>query len=240
MAWLVSAITLGFLGSLHCVGMCGPIAAALPAGKRGRSYRVWSRLTYNAGRLVTYSSMGLLAGALGFTFALTGFQRELSIATGIAIILAVVAGRVFALNTRLTAWINTVATPIKRGFTRYFGMGSIRSSFFIGLLNGLLPCGFVYIALAGAVIAGTGHVLESAAYMALFGMGTIPAMLFVGLTGQAIGSRFNRLVRKASPVIAIAIALLLIYRADSVDHGNCPLHSDLQADETAVTLITDP
>ena len=78
------------------------------------------------------------------------------------------------------------------------------------MINGLLPCGFVYLALAGSVAAGS--VAGGAAYMALFGLGTIPAMLAVSMAGHLFGMRFSNLFRKATPFIAISVSLLLIYR----------------------------
>ncbi len=223
-AYLFSALALGFLGSLHCIGMCGPIALALPGGDRGASYKALGRLVYNAGRIVTYSAMGFAVGLAGFGIALQGLQSELSVAAGVLILLGVLVsygkGNVLRFAGRGTA-------TLKKLFKRRFGNGSVTSLFVIGMLNGLLPCGFVYVALAAS--AGMGHYAGSAAYMALFGLGTVPTMLAAGLTGQLLGMRFSRWVRKASPVVAIVIALLLIQRGDALSKKAC--HHQVPATE---------
>ena len=88
--WLFSAFLVGFLGSFHCVGMCGPIALALPLEKKSNWSFFSGRLLYNGGRVLTYSVLGLLVGIIGHTIAMAGFQKVLSIATGILILIIAV------------------------------------------------------------------------------------------------------------------------------------------------------
>jgi hypothetical protein len=98
-----------------------------------------------------------------------------------------------------------VNAALKKRFAKHLKHQSLSSLFIVGMINGLLPCGFVYLVLAGSVAGG-------AAYMALFGLGTIPAMLAVSLTGHFFGMRFRNYFRKATPIIAISVSFLLIYR----------------------------
>jgi sulfite exporter TauE/SafE len=106
----------------------------------------------------------------------------------------------------LAAW----NTALKKRFSSLIGRKTLSSLLLIGMINGLLPCGFVYLALAGAVAAGS--VANGAAYMVFFGLGTIPAMLAVSLAGHLFGMRFRNLFRRATPFLAIAVSVLLIYR----------------------------
>lgn len=209
-ALLISALVVGFLGSFHCIGMCGPIAIMLSGNQSNTGHFVAGRLIYNFGRVITYSLFGVAAGFTGSLFSINGFQSELSIAAGVLIILSVLF-----LNEKMmvkffpkvfTAW----NAALKKRFSSLISRKTLFSLLLIGMINGLLPCGFVYLALAGSVAAGT--VAGGAAYMALFGLGTIPAMLAVSMAGHLFGMRFRNLFRKATPFIAISVSVLLIYR----------------------------
>ena len=215
--YFISAFLVGFLGSFHCAGMCGPIALALPQAATP-SGSVTGRFLYNAGRIVTYACMGLAAGWLGHLLAIAGFQQALSIGAGV-LILAVAGISYFAVRPLPAAGIARMAAPLKRRFAALFGRRSLLTFLSIGLLNGLLPCGFVYLALAAAAAAGT--VTGSVAYMLWFGLGTLPMMLFLSLAGNFFGRRFGRMVNRFTPVVAVAVAALLIYRGMSMTGASC-------------------
>ena len=89
MEFLLAALSLGFLGSFHCVGMCGPIALALPLNKTSKFARVVGGLIYNSGRILTYSLLGIIFGLLGKSFVIAGYQQLLSIVLGVLILLIV-------------------------------------------------------------------------------------------------------------------------------------------------------
>ncbi|MEO8446369.1 MAG: sulfite exporter TauE/SafE family protein, partial [bacterium] len=93
------------------------------------------------------------------------------------------------------------------------------SLFLIGVLNGLLPCGFVYLAIAGATAAGsfTGGIF----FMFLFGLGTFPMMMALSVLSNFLGIKFRKVFAKASPFISIALALLLIYRGTDMKTSAC-------------------
>ena len=163
---LWTALLLGLVGSLHCAGMCGPLALALPTTGNARATFVLGRVAYNVGRILTYCLLGAAFGLIGQTLAFAGFQRWVSIAAGLAILLGLL---VFSRST--------VSLPVARGVTWIkSGLGallrrrSLASVFSLGVLNGLLPCGLVYAACAGAV--ATGDLLSGVEYMAAFGFGT--------------------------------------------------------------------
>jgi len=207
---LWTAFTLGLVGSLHCAGMCGPLALALPpAGNTAISY-LGGRVAYNIGRIVTYCVLGLVVGLIGKSFLLAGLQRWVSIALGVLLILGLVASRKLALWKPVTLFVNQLKA----------GMGSLlrQRSFFaltvLGLLNGLLPCGLVYVAAAGATVAG--GVLEGAQYMAAFGVGTVPMMLAISLSGKLVPISLRLKLRKVIPVSVFLLATLLILRGMSL------------------------
>jgi uncharacterized protein len=202
--------------------MCGPIALALPNAGNTKSAHLISRLLYNSGRIVTYTSLGILAGIIGHSVAIAGFQKTLSISSGILIIF-IAAGSPFIYRINLfNFYLLKFTSSIKKLFKKFFKQKSFTAQFFIGTVNGLLPCGFVYLALAAAVAAG--DLWYSATYMTLFGLGTLPMMLFISLAGNFFGSRFNNIAQKATSYIAIAIAALLIARGIMIDSHSCCHH----------------
>lgn len=200
----------GIVGSFHCVGMCGPIAMALPfVGSTGWQYYA-GRLLYNSGRIVTYALLGALAGAFGESLQMAGLQQTVSIVSGILILLllvlpAAIKGKSASLlgTDKLMIWVRQ-----KLGY--YFQKNSLGALFMVGLLNGLLPCGFVYIALAGAISAPgvTGAML----YMALFGLGTFPLMFLVSLFGKLISLKVRGMFNRSVPYIGMTLAILFIVR----------------------------
>jgi hypothetical protein len=200
---LWSAFFLGLVGSLHCAGMCGPLALALPISKGGRFTFVMGRTAYNLGRLLTYTLLGIAFGLLGKSFAVIGAQRWISIAAGVAILLALFASP----RRSFTAPLFQLVARLKAALGNLLERRSISSLAVVGTLNGLLPCGLVYVACAGA--ATTGGLLAGAEYMFLFGLGTVPVMLAASLL---VRIRFQRLV----PVCLFAVGTLLILRGLSL------------------------
>lgn len=208
--FLIAAISIGFLGSFHCIGMCGPIALALPINNKSFAWRILSILTYNSGRIITYSVFGLVIGLFGQSLVLIGLQQYLSLLLGFLILIAVIFSKTFAhilpLNGKLNKWTHN----IKKAFSFLFSQRSLSALFFIGLLNGLLPCGLVYLAVAGALTTGTPF--KSALFMALFGLGTVPVMLSVSFFSGYTSLKFRSAVRKTIPVVVSVMAIMLILR----------------------------
>lgn len=208
-ALFISAFVLGALGSVHCVGMCGPLALSLPVVNKGKNSKVISVLLYNTGRVVTYSFFGLLFGIIGRTFALFGFQQWLSIVLGAIIILFLLLpkkSKVFEKTNIVVHFFYKVRTRLGKLFRKR----NYKSVFFIGLLNGLLPCGLVYMAVAGAI--ATASVLNSSLFMAFFGFGTFPMMLGVSFFGSFINITARQKIRAAYPYLMFIMACLLIIR----------------------------
>jgi uncharacterized protein len=215
MEFLLAALSLGFLGSFHCVGMCGPIALALPLSKTSKLARLVGGLIYNFGRILTYSLLGGLFGLLGKTFVIAGYQQSLSITLGLLILIMVFLPESKLSRFRLTGEILSVIGRIKNQFSALFLKKNYSSLFFIGLLNGLLPCGLVYLGIVGAI--ATGDSARGALFMAVFGLGTIPTMLSISLISNSISLGVRNKIRKAVPVFIVVMAVLLILRGLNLD-----------------------
>ncbi|RYU81530.1 sulfite exporter TauE/SafE family protein [Hymenobacter persicinus] len=213
MLW--AGFVFGLLGSFHCVGMCGAIALALPgraeAGSGSASARYLSgRLLYNLGRITTYAALGATAGLLGHGLRLAGLQQSLSIASGLLILLLLGLPPRVADHLSSALGVDRPLAWVKNALVRLFQQYSWRALYLAGVLNGLLPCGLVYLALAGALSApGVGG---AAAYMASFGLGTLPLMLGLSLTGRLVPLVWRLRLRQTVPYAASVLAVLLIVR----------------------------
>ena len=211
---LWTAFLIGLAGSLHCIGMCGPIAIALPSGESPLPAYVSGRVLYNLGRIITYSLMGLAFGFVGKTIFLAGYQQWLSIALGVIILLAVFLPSKYAVKLTGASWHSRQVGKLKRLWRYFFSKSTVGSLFVVGILNGFLPCGLVYVALAGSL--ATGAALKGAAYMALFGLGTFPVMLAMSLFGTMVGLKFRQGLRRLLPVGGVILACLFILRGLSL------------------------
>jgi uncharacterized protein len=206
----LSGLALGFLGSLHCIGMCGPIALALPSQSKSKLSFYSGRILYNLGRVMTYSIMGLVIGLIGQKINLAGYQQIVSIVLGVVILVIVLLpSRIKNYFIQLKP-VQVVTKTLQSSIGVLFSKGSQSSLFGIGVLNGFLPCGFVYVALAGAVALG--NVEKSILFMALFGIGTIPAMFSASIVTNLFGQDFRKKIHRAIPVFATVLALIFILR----------------------------
>lgn len=205
-----TAFVLGLVGSLHCAGMCGPLALALPATGNTTPAHVLGRIAYNAGRIVTYCLLGIVFGLAGFTFLMAGLQRWVSIALGVALLLGLFASRRLALARPITSAVNR----LKSSMSVLLRQRSLTGLTALGLLNGLLPCGLVYVACAGA--AATGSSLAGALYMTAFGLGTVPMMLAISLSGKLVPTSLRLKLVKSIPVFVFLLGSLLILRGMSL------------------------
>lgn len=200
---LYSAFILGLAGNLHCLGMCGPIALAIPIKRTGNARRFLSVMAYNTGRVCTYGAMGLLFGFLGKGFSILGLQQKLSIVAGMLMITMVFFPLLFkklqGANTGAFQWVSGVKGALQRRFQN----PSLSSLSLLGALNALLPCGLVYTAIAGAVVSGSA--LGGMAFMMVFGLGTLPVMFGLPYFKNLIQKRF---LLKAKQVVPIAMFLM--------------------------------
>jgi sulfite exporter TauE/SafE len=199
---ITAALILGFLGSLHCIGMCGPIAFALPVHHKPPMQRILALWLYNSGRIITYGFLGLVAGSLGSGLIWIGLQRSLSLSLGIILLAGLILykmPRLKKLNALQFFW-----SSLQMRMSRELRRDGDGAWFLLGALNGLLPCGMVYAALTAAVAVGTS--INGALFMVVFGLGTFPAMFSVSFLNHL----FNPIRRKLSYVSIIATAITAI------------------------------
>ncbi len=203
--WILTALITGLTGSLHCLGMCGPLVLSLH-GRGGAGFA--DRVTYHMARALAYAGLGALVGALGAGLALAGWQRGLSIGAGLLVLwMGLRSGWLEQLQARLTAG---AARRLLPGLQLARSTSGLPGQFMAGYLNGLLPCGMVYVALAAA--ASFGDPLRGAAFMALFGMGTWPAMLGLSYGGSWLDRTFRGNLRPIMQGWMLVLGLLLILR----------------------------
>ena len=205
-----SALALGFVGSLHCAGMCGPIAIALPLNNQTWLSRILGGLLYNFGRTITYGLLGAIVGLAGLGLALGGLQQWVSIILGTLMILAVLVPLLGSAGKKITGITDKITVHLKKPFIKLFRMRSYSSLFLIGLLNGFLPCGLVYIALAGALVMS--HFYQGSLYMIFFGLGTIPMLLAISIAGNVLSQKVRQKLSKIIPVFIILLGILFILR----------------------------
>ncbi len=201
-----TAFLLGFVGSVHCAGMCGPLALALPHWGRGQGSFLAGRLLYNLGRLFTYGILGAIFGLVGQGATLVGLQRWVSLTLGALILMGLVISPRLAHQVPIARGVNWLKQRLggllqSRGLPALFG---------VGLLNGLLPCGLVYVAAAAAV--ATGDVLSGVRYMLVFGLGTVPMLLIISLLGAKLRFSFRLRMQRLIPASLALVGVLLMLR----------------------------
>jgi sulfite exporter TauE/SafE len=205
----IAALSIGFLGSLHCLGMCGPIALITPSPFAGSLGRITGGLIYNMGRVVTYSVMGLFVGLIGQGFNFFDVQQIFSIVVGAAIILFVFIPWLFR-PEKITGKFSVLTNRAKNVIGKHMQKTSAMGILSVGLANGLLPCGLVYLGLAGSLEMFS--VTESVLFMTYFGLGTIPMMLGIHLMGYNLKNSLRRKLSSALPALIVLIGLMFIVR----------------------------
>lgn len=209
-ATLIFGVSIGFFGSFHCVAMCGPIAAYIHKSTSLKSSVVF----YNAGRAITYVIMGALLALLGVGFELFGMQRWLSIIAGGVVLLIVLFPAIQRKYSHLISSI-TPLNRIKNQLTKATKSGKKLPYLFIGMLNGLLPCGVVYIALAASL--SVANVGLSSVLMLGFGLGTWPLMFIMSFSLKLLGNSGRIKLNYVVPTLSILIGVLLIMRGMALD-----------------------
>lgn len=212
---LYTALLFGLLSSFHCIGMCGPIALMLPLDRNNQAKKVTQIITYHLGRLIAYALIGFVFGMLGKGFLLAGLQQKTSIILGIAIILVVVIPEKVLANFNFSKPIFKMISVVKSALGTQFKNKSYQSLFTIGLLNGFLPCGMVYVALFGAVAMQSPTL--GVLYMIMFGLGTIPLMSSLVYLKNFMTISLRNKIQKAIPYVAVFIGTLFILRGLGLD-----------------------
>lgn len=208
MLW--SAFILGLLGSLHCVGMCGPIAFMLPVDRSNSVRKVSQIFTYHLGRLLAYGSIGLFFGLVGKGLYIFGIQQQLSIVIGVLMIVAILIPLHVFNKYNFSRPLFTFISRIKSALGKALKKKTPDALFTIGFLNGFLPCGLVYMAVFASLAMG--NAAYGSLYMILFGIGTIPLMTSAIYLGKFLNSSVKKRIQQAIPVFVVFIGLLFILR----------------------------
>ena len=205
--YLLSALILGLSGNIHCLGMCGPIALSIPIRDVNRFL---GAIIYNLGRILTYTLFGAVFGLFGEGLQLFIYQQHISIVIGSLILLSLVFPVLFKGKLAHYLGLNKQFLVLKSRFKKYWNRSSYSSLLVLGVLNGFLPCGLTYIALAGCLALG--NIQESMLFMAIFGLGTLPVMLALPLISLRIKQGLMFRFRKLAPIFVLCFGLFLILR----------------------------
>lgn len=201
---LITGFTIGIVGSLHCVGMCGPIAL----GVASRSDKMIHYLFYTLGKALSYTVMGLVLGMIGNQFALAGMQQILTIVSGVIVLLIFF---VSISQNQEPAFITAALGKFR--LVLYSLLGNTRKGWFsfeMGVINGFLPCGLVYLALMTAL--ATGDLWYSGMLMLAFGIGTMPILLMLMISGRSVPQDIRTKLNKGLPYLILIMGSLMILR----------------------------
>lgn len=207
--FLITGFILGLTSNFHCIGMCGPIALAVPVNRKNNSTILFGAFQYNTGRIISYAILGGLVGIIGLSIHTFGVLQWLSILSGLFLI--IYAWRKY-LNKIFSQHLPTL--PIQKHLNEALGK-VIKSKnpmklSMLGMLNGFLPCGMVYAALLNALL--TGEILGSALAMVFFGIGTLPAMVGVIYMANKITPQMRSKFNKVVPYFITMVGLLIVLR----------------------------
>jgi sulfite exporter TauE/SafE len=211
---LIAGFTLGAFGSLHCVGMCGPLALALPVHHLSGAKKIIAATIYNLGRVLTYSILGLVMGFIGKGFFIAGWEQLFSITIGSTLLIFTIlyfAGK----KNYQPNWYRNFTHKLQYLISNLLNVKNYAGYFLIGIANGLLPCGLVYVAISTALVLG--NELSSTLFMASFGLATVPAMLLLTVMGTKISLAVRNNMKRATPFVIVTVAILLILRGLSLD-----------------------
>jgi sulfite exporter TauE/SafE len=212
---LYTALIFGLVSSLHCIGMCGPIAMMLPVDQNNPTKKALQILLYHAGRLTSYATLGLLFGLLGKGLYLAGMQQRFSIVLGILMILFAIVPERILVKYNFSKPIYRLISKVKSSLGNQFKRKSADAFYTIGLFNGLLPCGLIYAALFGAIAMQ--NVTLGISYMLLYGLGTIPMMSAVVYVSSMLSMPFRNKWQRIVPLITVVIGILFIMRGMGLD-----------------------
>jgi sulfite exporter TauE/SafE len=201
---------MGLLGSVHCIGMCGPLVMALPISHKSNWEKFTSIFLYHSGKILSYAILGVLFGLFGSQFPVFGLQRNISVVIGVTMLLYVAYVFILKPNHIHLGPFSNMYNVIVIMLSKLFKSKYIASFILIGMLNGLLPCGMIYLALSSSL--ATQNILHGGMLMAFFGLGTVPALMMVAIGGQYMGFTFRRKLQKILPVFIFGMGVLLILR----------------------------
>lgn len=212
---IFAALIMGLAGSFHCVGMCGPIAFALPLNRTNNLTKTVGILFYNFGRISTYITLGVVLGLFGQGLKLAGILQQVSITIGVIIILSVIIPSVLKKISFTSTYYLKFNNWLKNKLGKYLTKKNNSSLLILGLLNGLLPCGIVWIAMVASIAYGS--VSSGGQFMLFFGLGTFPMMFLLPYFSSSISATIRTKITRLIPYIMVLFGLLFILRGLNLD-----------------------
>ena len=222
---ITGAFLIGLLGSLHCMGMCGPVMLAL----NGAHHKAGGFVLYHGGRIASYLVIGLLLGGIGTFVSVLKMQQIATLILGLLIILLYGVRRFrsgierFYYQSRFYRFIRSIIAK---------NLSQRRKWFLSGVANGFFPCGLTYIAAAGAIVMT--NFWQGALFMLVFGLGTVPALFVVQYAGNFLIKRFKRLIPRSLHFVALVSGILMVYRGTIMSFPDF----DAKVREGAIGLMT--
>ena len=200
---MIGALIIGLFGSLHCVGMCGPVMLAFMGPKQSKS----GFALYHLGRILTYVLIGFVLGLFGATAAMFQLQKVMAFVLGFGLIILYGVPSIRHSIERFY-YESSFYQVLKSFMSRNLSM---RKRWFLsGVANGFFPCGLTYVAAAGAVAFA--NPFQGALFMVLFGLGTLPALITLSFAGNIFSRRLKSFIPRSISIIAILSGSLLIMR----------------------------
>ena len=217
MIFYLSAFLIGLAGSVHCVGMCGPLALAIPAAGNSTGYSLLFRsIAYQSSRIIGYGVLGLVVGIISQSMQFTGLQPYFSILSGISLLFLGFFGIIPDVNSfSRYPVIHNIQIKIHRIMAKAMSNNHFSTPFVLGFMNAFLPCGMIYIALGTGL--SSGNISEASLYLLSFGLGTLPLMFMVSLFGPFMSLQMRRNWQKAIPFIFMISGIILIYKGMNID-----------------------
>jgi sulfite exporter TauE/SafE len=207
---LIIGASIGLFGGFHCVAMCGPIVAFI----HSKSQIKTTVIIYNFGRLITYVLLGVILGLVGDGFQIFGLQRWLSVISGITILAITLFPQISKMFSRIGFSFSPIQ-KMKMQLSKATKNGNSFSYLFLGMLNGLLPCGLVYVALAASL--STADTFSAATLMLGFGLGTWPLMSIVAFGSGWFAKTGKLRLNYIVPALTILVGVILIARGLALD-----------------------
>jgi len=217
MIFYFSAFLIGLAGSVHCVGMCGPLALAIPGASKDKGFTFFLRtIAYQISRISGYGVLGLIVGFFSQGMQFTGVQPYFSLLSGILLLFLGFFGIIPEVNAfSKYPIIQHFKVKINRIIGTVMTNEHFSTPFVLGFLNAMLPCGMIYIALGTGL--SSGNMSEAALYLISFGLGTLPLMFMVSLSGQFLSLQMRRSWQKTIPIIFMISGIILIYKGMNID-----------------------
>ncbi|MFM7090463.1 MAG: sulfite exporter TauE/SafE family protein [Bacteroidota bacterium] len=217
MIFYFSAFLIGLAGSVHCVGMCGPLALAIPGASKDKGFTFFLRtIAYQISRISGYGVLGLIVGFFSQGMQFTGVQPYFSLLSGILLLFLGFFGIIPEVNAfSKYPIIQHFQVKINRIIGTVMTNEHFSTPFVLGFLNAMLPCGMIYIALGTGL--SSGNMSEAALYLISFGLGTLPLMFLVSLSGQFLSLQMRRSWQKTIPIIFMISGIILIYKGMNID-----------------------